>query len=61
MRPLPNDYQRCYGQNCDIKTKCRRFLTIDIDALGLYLYTATMREIDDEIECVELIRMENKK
>ena len=58
MNLLRNDYQRCYGNNCDIKANCKRFVTIDIDVPGLYSYAATMKEVDDEIECVELIRLD---
>jgi hypothetical protein len=30
--PLPNSDTRCLGKDCHIKNKCRRHLSIDMDA-----------------------------
>lgn len=30
-KPLPFDITRCYGQGCDQKETCRRFLSINLD------------------------------
>ena len=41
-KPLPYDYSRCYGDKCDKKEQCQRFLTMVIDEPRLLSYTPPM-------------------
>jgi hypothetical protein len=41
-KPLPYDMSRCYGDNCDKKERCKRFLTMAIDEYRLLSYVLTM-------------------
>jgi hypothetical protein len=37
MKPLLDDYTRCYGQGCEGKNSCWRYLTIKVDPPGVVL------------------------
>jgi hypothetical protein len=41
-KPLPYDMSRCYGDQCDKKERCKRFLTMAIDEPRLLSYVLTM-------------------
>lgn len=41
-KPLPYDYSRCYGIECDKKEQCCRYLTMKIDPLVTLSYFATL-------------------
>ena len=36
---LPNDVTRCCGDRCNVRTKCKRYLTIELDGNeGIYSF-----------------------
>lgn len=48
--PINNDLTRCYGDRCEIKESCHRFLTIAIDPVRV-LYYATRLHQEKDAEC----------
>lgn len=56
MKPLPNDICRCYGQDCDRKLICQRYMTIRIDAPNtVRSYSLSM--MDDNGQCKAFIEV----
>lgn len=45
-KPLLYDYSRCYGQYCDKKEQCKRYLTMKIDEPRLLSYVLTFMHDD---------------
>lgn len=41
-KPLLYDMSRCYGDKCDKKERCKRYLTMAIDDPRLLSYVLTM-------------------
>ena len=49
--PLRKDFTRCYGDRCEVKESCHRFLTIAIDPVGLMSYALRLHQVGDVDEC----------
>lgn len=41
-KPLPYDMSRCYGDQCDKKEQCQRYLTMNLYEPGFLSYVLTL-------------------